>query len=87
MFLKPEKCLGGANICKICMLNGWIKGLRHGISSYFDHRQNYLKTEENLKTILYNSNNNNNNKKKKNTKGTIINHKKKKTKNKKNKDG
>ena len=47
----------------------WIKGLRHGISSYFDHRQNYLEIEGNLKIILYRKT------PKKNTKEIIINHK------------
>ena len=30
-----------------------LKGLSHGILSYFDHRQNYLEIEGNLKIILY----------------------------------
>ena len=34
-------------------LESVLKGLRHGILSYFDHRRNYLEIERNLKIILY----------------------------------
>ena len=30
-----------------------LKGIRHGILSLFDHRQNYLEIEGNLKIMLH----------------------------------
>ena len=35
------------------MLRWSLKGLRHGILSFFDHRQNYLEIEGNLKIIPF----------------------------------
>ena len=37
----------------MCKFSRGIKGARHGILKFFDHRQNYLQIEENLIILLY----------------------------------
>ena len=52
MSLMPDIFLGIFNQNQAPLIH-FLKGLRHDILSFFDHRQNYLEIERNLKIMLH----------------------------------